>query len=718
MGAIYYVSRLGYSDNLPGPVLLNLGLSWFLIHFPFAMKQLWIKARTSSSWMASDGALSLVGLVFVMLLGMSFGKTAGVPIAVCGALFLLWRCAALTRTRWLWRVCEVLCWGSLVGICLACYVWGDGFHDPLLRWAFLNGYPHRDQPYHHSIANMIRTYGVPSSGLDGVPYLPYHYGSHFLLTQLGKLLDLPGLDAYELTYPVVFWPLMVHSVVIAGLAYALPKRATHDPRSLLVWPTLLVGFVGVVPLPSVFQTGLRWMLDLASESMFMAIIVLQLGLAAAAPLFRRDWEGCQERMSIDKLAALIGFPAFVAILGFLKISVMAVFLGASTLIYLTMGRLRRSWIAALSLALAYVAFLGVSSLVNPGASSPVRILGYLRGWVALDWWGYYVLLELQILLPAVALRLWQEKCRDVADLIKGWRSGALLDVGFAVFAAAISLMPGLILELPHLTAPFFSDVQRWIALPILLGVLLSIAHQPTEILPWKQRLWRLPLWKLGVGFLLLSIGATFVIDIALQARQLVRANLDDRGFPSINRARPAQISSGETGANRRASLKRALLRGHFGRAYALIQEQAADEEARKDARAQTIKMLISLYRLPEGEKRVTLLHIPKTNRAYWDLLDISNPPWVTPFVAPALSGLALLDGLPEPEDWPEGGLYGYRDYNRSNETMRSPGRDKSVLCAKAQMMGFKRVLVLDVDSGGGPQLHEWCLEGARPLFDR
>src|SRR4051794_21123415 len=81
----------GFGDNLPGPVLLSLGLSWFLINFPFAVKQRWGGTQTSCSWLTSDGLLTLFGLSCVMLLGMFFGKMAGVPVAICGALFLLWR---------------------------------------------------------------------------------------------------------------------------------------------------------------------------------------------------------------------------------------------------------------------------------------------------------------------------------------------------------------------------------------------------------------------------------------------------------------------------------------------------------------------------------------------------------------------------------------------------------------------------------------------------
>jgi hypothetical protein len=409
----------------------------------------------------------------------------------------------------------------------------------------------------------------------------------------------------------------------------------------------------------------------------------------------------------------MAFPVFVASLGLLKSSVMAVVLGASTLVYITTGPLRRNWMAGLGLALAYAAFLGVSPTIRPPVAIPILPFSFLRFWVEPNWWGYYPLLELQILLAALALRLWQEQCGDVTGFLRRWRAGELADLGFAAFAAAISFLPGLILDLESGAATYFTNLPRWIALPILLGSLLSVAKGPPEVLPWKGRLMHLPLWKLGAGFLLLSVGATLALDSVSRARLLVRANLDDRGFPPT-------IPSDTTGTNPRASLKQALRHGQFGRAYALIRDQAATRQARRDPHAQTIDMLADLYRLPKEEKRVTLLYIPKSNRAYWDLIDTrkGSMPWAICFVAPALSGLALLDGLPDPQDLPPSRSYGFAVYDQSAGTRRPSDQARDALCQKAERMGFKRILVLDEDPGGGPRLHEWCFGGAHPLLER
>jgi hypothetical protein len=151
----------------------------------------------------------------------------------------------------------------------------------------------------------------------------------------------------------------------------------------------------------------------------------------------------------------------------------------------------------------------------------------------------------------------------------------------------------------------------------------------------------------------------------------------------------------------------------------LIKEQAAAQQARRDARAQVIDILVRLYRLPHEEKRVTLLYIPKRNRTYWNLLGTTNPPWVTSFVGPALSGLAQLEGLPERKDFNPDVGYGFRLYNPSDEARRSsaPNQAQADLCRKAEGMGFRHIVVLDANRDGAPLLREWCFGGAQPIFN-
>lgn len=54
----------------------------------------------------------------------------------------------------------------------------------------------QDTAFNCAIAEMIKNYGVPSTGLHGTPYLHYHWGGNAFLAGIAKLLSLPAVVAY------------------------------------------------------------------------------------------------------------------------------------------------------------------------------------------------------------------------------------------------------------------------------------------------------------------------------------------------------------------------------------------------------------------------------------------------------------------------------------------------------------------------------------------
>ncbi len=109
------------------------------------------------------------------------------------------------------------------------------------------------------------------------------------------------------------------------------------------------------------------------------------------------------------------------------------------------------------------------------------------------------------------------------------------------------------------------------------------------------------------------------------------------------------------------------------------------------------KLLALDENIPIEIKRITLLYIPKTNRSFWDALPLCGgffwPPTVQ-FLGPALSGLAMIDGLPENICTPY--HYGFSSYKTNTGWGRKEAAD-SELCQRAKALGFKNVLRL---SGG------------------
>ena len=64
----------------------------------------------------------------------------------------------------------------------------------------------QDSFFHAAISGIIKSYGTPSTGLQGTPYAYYHFGSHWYFAQISKLTDIHVLRLYLVFYPFVIVP--------------------------------------------------------------------------------------------------------------------------------------------------------------------------------------------------------------------------------------------------------------------------------------------------------------------------------------------------------------------------------------------------------------------------------------------------------------------------------------------------------------------------------
>ena len=90
----------------------------------------------------------------------------------------------------------------------------------------------------------------------------------------------------------------------------------------------------------------------------------------------------------------------------------------------------------------------------------------------------------------------------------------------------------------------------------------------------------------------------------------------------------------------------------------------------------------------------------------------------TPFLGPALAGVAMIDGLPKPEAGVQFVDYGYGLYDLPGgpAPATSPAEEKERVLRKAAKLGFTRVLVLDAHEDKTPFLVEWCLGETKPIW--
>ena len=112
---------------------------------------------------------------------------------------------------------------------------------------------------------------------------------------------------------------------------------------------------------------------------------------------------------------------------------------------------------------------------------------------------------------------------------------------------------------------------------------------------------------------------------------------------------------------------------------------------------QLISVLKRLGKLPNADKRDTAIYIPKKISTYWN---ISCDSHLAPFLVPAISNIALIDGLPIRDKTCYGHLkeYGYYTYFIRGIKPSNKDLNKKMICIRAKQNKFNRVIEINNDN--------------------
>lgn len=690
IAGLYYLSRSGF-DNPARPILATLGLSLFVSVTPFIAWRLVTRSHYAEPepWWRTQPALTLAALGMTALAGMlvpATGWNATVVLVVAGfasalVALVIWMRHGGRGTNLLFLI------GTVVFATWACGVaWSTRYKTPVF-WETLayKANVHHDPLYYVSIANNMRTYSVPSTGLDGVPYTPYHYGSAWLNSQWAYLADIDVLAFSTLGPSVIAIPLFFAAILllVVEVRKSTPSVAAGDARPLrssyAAWLFLLAGTIGVIPSPGLEAIGIWNLHAMISESYVIGMAVFLLVLATAVAYLRRKITSPR----VGDLVFLLAFaPVMIVIAGFLMISLMLLLI-ATGLILLILGRLYRDRWLAVSAVLCVAASGVTFKLVSvPAQNQGLVPFAYLRfSGVATDWWPYFILVHLFWSWLYIYLRLREEDLTDVGAIRRAALEGRITDVVVMATVAIAGFIPGELVHIHGGSAIYFSDVQRWLAIALLMAaaprwVARLRANRGTAS-EGRRSFVSIRLSHVWLAALIIPISITLILNVIRAPATALRANI------ALRRAFYAAAGAPASGGVRSLGDSSLLAAGlHRSPDYALI------------------SALRELDRMPQQLKERTLLFIPQSYEAFWRIWDDEDGRCsFTPMIAPATSGLALLDGMP-PVDCDLTDQYGMLRYRRRTKPQSPTETTAAALCAKARAKGFSRVVVLDGLSTG------------------
>lgn len=654
LACIYWMARAGLANPIR-PVIEVTALSLFMINAPHAAQLVTRRVSPALSWRTSWSAYWLLSILLTLLAGRFIGNSALGVIGVAGVVAFAVMLASWLRSGSLWRSAIVVL-GSLAFSTFAGGVaWGRIYKSPLfMETLSATGIVHHDPVGLAGLANMLLTYRIPSPGLDGLPPMAYHWGTPWMFAQLSELLGTSTLEFYNFGYVITILPFFFGGILCFAteMRTTLARPASADLRNnLLLLLIFLVAVVGVFPITGMDAMGV-WTSNLMISESYAAGLPVALLLLAMTVIWwksaRRDW-----------IFPALVLPVGILVLGYLKISLMilgfiaVMYAGARKKLY------RRPAFVLIGIALTLAFFYTYGSVSLPEHREGLVPLDFLKGFVPRAWWPFFFLIHLFWSWLYVALRLRSEEVRTLAGLRAAMKDNRILDVEIVALIALAGVGPGLVTHIDGGSAFYFSDIQRWISVGLLMA---------------------------GAGSLVkLSASAPAPFDRfsfgTLRTRTLFLALI---GLPMLF----SMASNFVYWTQRMRAMNIAT--------HTAVESAGGIQRTKNHVLLSELKALAAIPRI---ERSRMALFIPQTERKYWKLLERPGACSFSGHVAPTLTGIAMVDGMP-PFGCQLSRYYGLGLFEKRSRPQVPADTLPQALCARALRSGLTRVMTVHFDSTG------------------
>jgi hypothetical protein len=330
----------------------------------------------------------------------------------------------------------------------------------------------QDLFFHCSIAQMIKHYGVPSTGLQGTPLIYYHYGSHWFFAQMSKLTDMSVVKIYTLFYPFVVVPLFFKTFLT--FVMQIEQRIAGQGRlSALSVIFLFCLFLGIPP--HLYAKGFVGTSILILESLVLSMILMFCLFSLWL-----SWSD-KEKKTIELLQQhwprwLVVTPCLLCLIGMIKISTLFVVMGIFFFVIIRL-KIWKSMagisfiVSAFGAILVYVLTVetlpfglrqyGAEGAVEPGNFyTTMKTSGIFK---PIDWCMFF-----GWTISVIAL-YWYVRVKT--NLVQSLDIQQLKIVSqVTVVAALVGLLPSFVFKFSNANAVFFVTIQMFLSGAVLIAI--------------------------------------------------------------------------------------------------------------------------------------------------------------------------------------------------------------------------------------------------------
>jgi hypothetical protein len=686
-------------------------------------------------------------------------------------------------------------------------LYNSAYQTPVYLELMLTGNSNADTLFHSSISGMIQTFGIPSTGLNGIPSLRYHLGSHWVIANLSSLLNISTFAGYNVIFPVIIVPLFYKTYYLLidqlrSLFY--PKR--WDVLNIRFWIISFVLVIGFLPDSFLRNIYIYWdEYQIMSESYTISLIIIFVFLSSAIIFWENYLNGKNNFFFL-----LIFIPLSIVFVGVSKISTMVILFVFFSYLFLRFDLYKKIeylmtyfLIIAASFVIYYLTNDSLSATENN-----IRFMAFHKDYVKsniLYFFLYYLPVTGYIIFRLYILIINEFNKLKTDNLFEFfWKTvikeKKLFDAETILVLCVAGSIPGFFLSIPSPSMQYFIDPVIRISLLLLLVhvieyssrfdfkyffsrksiykiflllllSLLFIIRYDVDVInklagalktaSMVKKLIKVPVYDYGKQITLTQTGDMlyyispigrqpiiikdnkFILgtenilnipinnassdlimvvemrrlnDMQKQEKNIIQLIVNGNSAGSIyfdnnnkyNITIPKRFISGDSlnlifrlkdhanGINDTGiileSIKITPTQESFceksngiikGRSYRINKKYSL------------LKILESIGKKPLKDKRKSIIYVPKTNRVYWTMSNYNN---AAPFIAPALTGIPMFDGLPETDIRRLG--YGYHTYDRNDFSSVNKYGSISDVYTKIISMGFERLIVIEETPDG------------------
>jgi len=671
IGIYYFVLSLGYSDRLYPILVQTVSLASIIIFSPDLIKIVLdrISTTTNERWFTSSTFITIIILGLVILIGyllsyQSF-NTGTYLIYIALPLLLI----SLAFYFYYFNLIHIFYYSLFFffSIFIGSVIWKNGWQGPLfIEQLSLMNLSGVDVLFHSSVVGIIKTHGFPSTGLDGIPYLSYHWGSHWIFAQFSNILNMNGLLFCNIGFPVLIIPLYLKSIFYGIISIRRYKNFDLNVNSVL----FLLLIVPIIHFTSKVTTvpidNYSYVMSLAFSFLLFSLCIEYLNANKIKINYTIS----------DHIFLLFIVPLFIGIIALVKISIPFILLGLYLYLIYRL-RLYKNYIVFLSflfssIILLTILFVGTDILFTHSTS--IGIITIFKGITRYGQISF--VLNYTGMVVFIYLILKKKKVTTMKELKNMIRSKQFIfELEILPYILIISLIPGLIGMNAGGSDFYFYNFQYWLSVIFILGYFpyLFTFNNMSQ------------LFERGKIFSYIKIILIFGITLELTGNYFTQIS-DNLRYNLKVRSKINNITA------ERISLKRAAVNLMKGNNIFGIDSGSNSPSLEDNKKYQLLNLLTRLGKDDLINKRGTCIYIPKSNRVFWDM---QNDDYGTPFIIPGLTGIAMINGIPDdmnPTIWKGRGYHVYKkDFDKQEKNKRM---ELSVVELKtmAQEKGFSKII--------------------------